>query len=67
MSWEVYSTFMMMFSMMICLDISKNIYVDLIYKLFFMTMGFWSIYKRNSVKFLIDFFVLDYFDDHVFV
>ena len=51
--------FMMIITMMRCLDISKGICGYLIYKLCFMTWGFWSIYKRNSAEFSIDFSMLE--------
>ena len=57
----------MMIDMIYCLDILNGICVDLRYKLYFISRSFWSIYKRNSIEFLVDFPVLDYFDDHDFV
>ena len=57
---------MMMISMLICLDIPKGICIDLVYKLFFITGGFWSINKRNFTEFSVDFLVLDYFDIYDF-
>ena len=35
--------------------------IDLIYKLYFLTWGLGLVYRRNSTKFLVDFWVLEYF------
>ena len=46
---------MIIIMMVYYLDIPKGIVVDWFYKLCFIIRGFWFIYKRNSVEFLVDF------------
>ena len=52
MSQEYYSVYMMMISMMICLDIPKEICVNLVYKLFFIIKVFSLFTNETLLNFL---------------
>ena len=66
-SWENYYVFVIMLSMMMTLDNTmfgypiKGFMVDLDIELCFFSRGFYLIFRRNSIEFLIEFSVLETF------
>ena len=46
---------------------TKEFVIDLIINCVFLIRSFCSIYRRNFVEFSVQFSMLDYFNDHVFV
>ena len=57
MGWEWYIYFMMFWDDLLLGHPERDLWI-ISYKLYFITRDFWSIYKQNSIEFLVDFWCL---------